>query len=155
MTDQAIAADRAVALDALRDVVLAAEQYRLAIASHFGLGQTEAQAVNHLSAGELGQSDLAKRLGITTGATTALVDRLELAGLAQRTAHPTDRRRMTVSLSDKGQAIVVEGMQSLNRIFEGFDDEQLDETIAALTSIANNMESESRALGWQGMAPLS
>lgn len=148
LTTQVSSRERAAALDALRDVVMAAEQYRVALASHFDLGQTEAVAVNHLSMGELGQSELAGRLGITTGATTALVDRLEAAGLAQRTAHPTDRRRTMISLTKKGREVVTMGTNSMSRIFDGFDNAVLAHTISALDDIARNMEAEARNLGW-------
>jgi len=46
--------------------------------------------------------DISRRMGITVGATSKVVDRLERDGLAVRTANPTDRRSSIVSLSDRG-----------------------------------------------------
>jgi DNA-binding MarR family transcriptional regulator len=42
-------------------------------------------------------------LQITVGAASKLVDRLERAGLAVRSAHPSDRRSMLIALTEAGQ----------------------------------------------------
>jgi DNA-binding MarR family transcriptional regulator len=49
----------------------------------------------------LGPSELARRLQLSTGAVTALVDRLEASGHAVRAAHPSDRRRIVVTRTAK------------------------------------------------------
>jgi DNA-binding MarR family transcriptional regulator len=46
-----------------------------------------------MSAGEL-----AKSLGLTTGAITSVIDRLERAGIVRRVADPKDRRKVVVEL---------------------------------------------------------
>ncbi|MGW2485927.1 MarR family winged helix-turn-helix transcriptional regulator [Streptomyces sp. NPDC001606] len=46
--------------------------------------------------GGLTSGELATRTGLTTGATTRLIDRLERAGYARRAADPGDRRRVIV-----------------------------------------------------------
>ena len=81
-------------------------RYLDAIAAH---GQTAAEAAGlHTTdwyalsllglAGPLSPGELARRTGLTTGATTRLIDRLEGAGHVRRTRHCTDRRRVTVEL---------------------------------------------------------
>jgi|SRR5438270_2228152 len=40
---------------------------------------------------------LAELTGVTTGAVTGVVDRLEKAGFVRREAHPTDRRKVIVT----------------------------------------------------------
>jgi DNA-binding MarR family transcriptional regulator len=47
---------------------------------------------------------------ITTGAITAVIDRLERAGYAHRVADPDDRRRVLVELTDKSRAAAWELM---------------------------------------------
>src|SRR3954465_2878705 len=124
-------------LSAIRLVVIAAERYREAVAAHFGLDRTEAQAVSQLAtSGGRGQTGLAVRVGITTGASTALIDRLETAGIARRTAHPTDRRRTIVTITEHGQALVAEGRESLNRLFEGLEGHARPPVTAVLETIA-------------------
>jgi DNA-binding MarR family transcriptional regulator len=42
-------------------------------------------------------SDISRRLRISSASTTALLDRLERAGLVERANHPTDRRSILIS----------------------------------------------------------
>ncbi len=51
-------------------------------------------------------SALADRLGMTRGAISKIVDRLEKKGLAARTLSTTDRRAQTVALTRTGRARV-------------------------------------------------
>jgi DNA-binding MarR family transcriptional regulator len=91
---------REEAVSALRELILAGEQYRLAAARHLGLTVSESQAISFLMArGPMGQTALGAALGFNTSSTTALVDRLERNTVAVRVAHPTDRRRSIVQLS--------------------------------------------------------
>lgn len=65
-----------------------------------GLQPTEWYAVSLITlAGRLTSGDLAARTGLTTGATTRLIDRLEKAGYVRRVADPADRRRVVVEAS--------------------------------------------------------
>lgn len=41
-------------------------------------------------------SDISRRLGISSASTTALLDRLERAGMVERASHPTDRRSILI-----------------------------------------------------------
>lgn len=131
--------------------MLGAEQYRQALAHHFGLGLTDAQAVSHLSnSGGLGQTELASMVGITTGATTALIDRLESAGIGHRTAHPTDRRRTVVTLSEKGVALARDGQQLMDKVFDNLVEEDLGQLVTSLDTLRQNMEDQSRLLNGEG-----
>ncbi|HXA28142.1 MAG TPA: MarR family transcriptional regulator [Candidatus Angelobacter sp.] len=49
-----------------------------------------------MSAGPMTAGQLAEATGLTTGAITGVIDRLEKARLVQREDHPTDRRRVMV-----------------------------------------------------------
>jgi DNA-binding MarR family transcriptional regulator len=53
--------------------------------------------------GRLTMSDLAMQLGLTSGGTTRLVDRVVAAGLVEREACPNDRRVQWVVLSPTGE----------------------------------------------------
>ena len=69
-----------------------------------GLTLPQFQALGAIRANEGAArvQDISREMSITVGATSKVVDRLERAGLAVRTAHPTDRRSSIVSLSDRG-----------------------------------------------------
>jgi DNA-binding MarR family transcriptional regulator len=47
-------------------------------------------------------SGLAKELGVSTGAVTSIVDKMESLGLASRVFETGDRRKIHVTISDKG-----------------------------------------------------
>ena len=98
----------------LRALIMAGERYRTALASSTGLGTSESQAVGYLFVhGSRGQTELARDLGLTSSAATALVDRLERRGVAVRTRHANDRRRLTVSLTERGEGLAVRSQEPL------------------------------------------
>lgn len=95
------------AIRSLRALILAGERYRQVLSDHVGLGVTETQAVSYLTVhGDRGQNELAADLGLSRGTSTALVDRLERQGIAERYPHPVDRRRTLVRLTARGRAVV-------------------------------------------------
>lgn len=74
-----------------------------------GITVSEMIALEHIgSSGGLGPSELARRLQMTTGAVTALVDRLEASGYVERAAHPSDRRRIVISRTQKADDDITE-----------------------------------------------
>ena len=128
----------------LRALILAGERYRQAISEYVGLGTTETQAISYLTVhGDRGQNDLAADLGLSSGAATALVDRLERQGIAQRHPHPSDRRRTLVRLTARGKSVVQESHQWLLAGFEDIPASDLASTAAALLSIADRLSAYS------------
>ncbi|MCE7000890.1 MarR family transcriptional regulator [Saccharothrix sp. S26] len=62
-----------------------------------GLHASEWYALSLISLeGPLTSGELSARTGLTTGATTRLVDRLERAGYVRRVADPADRRKVLI-----------------------------------------------------------
>ena len=59
---------------------------------------------------------LRRRLGLTSGSVTALLDRLENRGVVRRCADPDDRRALRVEPSAKGDRLVREAARSLDQI---------------------------------------
>ena len=128
----------------LRALILAAENYRQATAQMSGLGVTETQALSYLAIyGERGQNDLGTDLGISSGASTALVDRLERQGVAQRYAHPHDRRRVIVRPTEKGHALIARSHSWLAASFQSIPSEDLETISSALQQIAAVLRAES------------
>ncbi|SDS45843.1 DNA-binding transcriptional regulator, MarR family [Friedmanniella luteola] len=135
------------AIRSLRAVILAGERYRHVLADRVGLGITETQAISYLTVfGDRGQTDLAADLGITTGSSTALVDRLERRGIAERYAHPSDRRRALVRLTDKGQAVVRSSHDWLLAALQDVPEERMGEAAGFLRSIADRLNAQSRQM---------
>jgi DNA-binding MarR family transcriptional regulator len=132
------------AIRSLRALILAGERYRQAVAGDSGLGVTETQAISALTVhGDRGQHELAADLGLSSGASTALVDRLERQGIAERYPHPTDRRRTYVRLTDAGQDVVRRSGSWLAAALDGVvpDAERLTQT---LSTIAERLSREAR-----------
>ena len=124
----------------LRRLILAGEHYRQVLAEAIGLGTTESQALSYLAVhGSSGQSELARNLGLTSSALTALVDRLERQGVAERVRHPHDRRRTIVQVTDRGAVMVSESHSWLLATLERIDPTQLDLVSASLATIADDL----------------
>ena len=146
---QTDAADEAVR--SLRALILAGERYRQAISDHVGLGTTETQAVSYLTVhGDRGQNELAADLRLSSGASTALVDRLERQGIAERYPHPSDRRRTLVRLTSRGNDIIRESRGWLLASFDGVEPAQLGAVAATLRSIATGLAEKSAEIDRAG-----
>jgi MarR family transcriptional regulator, organic hydroperoxide resistance regulator len=62
-----------------------------------GLGITDSKTLSALTQeGPMTAGEIAKRLGLTTGAVTNVIDRLVRAGFVRRVADPKDRRKVIV-----------------------------------------------------------
>jgi DNA-binding MarR family transcriptional regulator len=71
-----------------------------AIADAVGLHQTDQECLDLLDWAEpLSAGEIAAHLGLTSGAVTSLLDRLENGGWVRRERDPADRRRVVVHLS--------------------------------------------------------
>lgn len=71
--------------------------FHAAIAEKVGLSATEHKALDLLSrAGALTAGQLAELTGLTTGAITGLVDRLEKIEFVRRERDPSDRRKVLI-----------------------------------------------------------
>ncbi|AGZ44694.1 MarR family winged helix-turn-helix transcriptional regulator [Actinoplanes friuliensis] len=80
------------------------------IYAEFGIGRPEFDVLATLRRSgepfELSPGALAASMMLSTGGTTARLDRLEKAGLADRFPSPTDRRGVLVRLTPKGREVV-------------------------------------------------
>jgi DNA-binding MarR family transcriptional regulator len=78
------------------------DNFDQAIADHLGMNRTDMRCVDLIDqAGGMTAGELARAAGLTTGAVTAVIDRLERAGMARRVADPTDRRRVRIEVTPK------------------------------------------------------
>lgn len=136
------------AVRALRAIILAGEHYRQVVAEVTKMGVSETQALSYLAVhGERGQNDLAADLGITSGAATALVDRLERRGVAERLGHPSDRRRVVVRLTEEGRSILAASRVVLAASLRSLPDDELPNLAKALARIAADLRAATPTLG--------
>lgn len=88
-------------LIACRQLWRAMEDFDDAACRVLGVGRSDLRALNMLEKGPLGAAVLAQQLGLSRGSVTALIDRLESAGLVTRSMAPHDRRSVLVGLHDQ------------------------------------------------------
>ncbi len=94
--------ERDVAM-AVRRLDLLMSQMHLEMCERLGLSAGELLALAHLSVdGPLGPTELTHRLHMTTGAMTAMLDRLAERDYVVREPHASDRRRIVVRLTRTG-----------------------------------------------------
>lgn len=140
----------------LRRLIVVAERYRQAVSDSVGLGTTESQAMSSLALhGERGQSELARDLQLTSSASTALVDRLERQGVAERMPHPRDRRRSIVRLTDRGKHIMNESRACLAHALCRLDPALLAGFSEGLVLVADDLDAVATAVTSGTVAPLS
>lgn len=70
-------------------------------ADRMGISPTDLRCLDLIQGrGGVSAGELATASGLTTGAVTAVIDRLERAGYARRVPDPSDRRKVNVEVTD-------------------------------------------------------
>ena len=88
---------------ALLDLGIEIDTEGQAAAALIGINQTDLICLNALfRQGAMTAGQLANVIGLTSGATTTAIDRLERAGYVHRQPDPSDRRRVLVQASNQG-----------------------------------------------------
>lgn len=119
----------------LQDVTVASDRYVDAASRSEGLHRSDLQAlaavVRHGDVqAPLTVSELAKRLNLSSPATTALVDRLEGNGHLERHRDTVDRRRVTLSGTETarstGRRLFLPMATAVQNVSAKFDEAELD-----------------------------
>ena len=95
-----------------------------------GVNRTDGRCLDILDQhGRMSAGELASEAGLTSGAVTAVLDRLARAGYVQRIADPGDRRKVLVELTHKAHDATVElygpMIESWDRVGGRFSDDDL------------------------------
>ncbi|MET9492932.1 MarR family transcriptional regulator [Nocardia sp. NPDC006630] len=91
-----------------REFASAMVNFHAATGKLLGLSAIERKCMDTLQRlGPVTAGTIAEHTGLTTGAVTGLVDRLEKAGYARRTRDPHDRRKVLVELIPNARADAV------------------------------------------------
>ncbi len=116
---------------ALRELSTSTVLAATAIAQKVGMGPNDLRCGELLVRnGPMTAGELAKATGLTTGAITGIVDRLEKAGWAQRRADPGDRRRVVIypgpqENEQTAAALYAGHVERMNQLLGQYSDEQL------------------------------
>lgn len=94
--------------------------------------------------GECSIGELADRLPLSQSATSRVVDKLALAGLVSRTAHPVDRRRVAVRSTAAGRRItsrlVRHRQEAITAVVAGMPDAAIRQLRVGLREFASVAE---------------
>ena len=81
------------------------------VADLLGVNRTDSRCLDILEQeGRISAGRLASSSGLSTGAVTAVVDRLERAGYARRVPDSSDRRRVLIELTERARELIWELM---------------------------------------------
>ena len=87
----------------------AVERMDEAATAYLGINRSDGRCLDVLEErGPLSAGELAGATGLSPGAITSLVDRLEDDGLVRRVPDPSDRRRVLVELTDAARQAIAE-----------------------------------------------
>jgi len=142
---------------ALTRVTEADRRLRAAAAEHLGLALVDFEAVQYLAdAGPVPAGRVAEAMGITSGAVTGLVDRLERAGWVERARHDLDRRQVVVQLAAARRQAIAAARALRERLLDealaALDDGALAETAALLDDAAARLTAGTAELARDGAA---
>ena len=129
---------------ALTRVAEADRRLRAAAADDVGLTLADFDTVRYLAEqGPVPAGRIAEAMGITSGAVTGLVDRLERAGWVERARHEIDRRQVVVQLAPTRRELVDADRALRDRLLgealADFDDAAVSETAALLDDAAEQL----------------
>jgi DNA-binding MarR family transcriptional regulator len=123
--------------------------FHAAVADRMGVSVTDAKCRSLLlQSGPMTAGDLARRLGLTTGAITGVIDRLERARLVRRADDPSDRRRVVVEVMPNRRRD-----REISRLFEpmgtrvvglaaGYNEKDQATIVEFLTKVSEILEEE-------------
>ncbi len=123
--------------------------------AELGIGRSDLAALELLTiSGKLTAGDIADQLSISTGTATAVVDRLAGAGYAVRSADPHDRRRILVSITQKGRRRFQEAFRQrwewLHEVASDLSSDELATVVRFLSRLHEIMPEE-----WRQEVPTS
>lgn len=116
---------------AVRDYGVNLTHFRNAMSEWAGVNATDMECLRLLfQKGIATPSELARFTGLTSGATTAMLDRLEKAGLIERRPNPNDRRGALITPAKSSEANVASWFEptrvAINELISSYSESDLE-----------------------------
>lgn len=139
--------------------------FHSAVADRIGLNTTDYLCLQLLlRQGPQSAGELAQQVGLSTGAITGLLDRLERAGYAKRAQDPEDRRSVIVSPTRGKVLATIEPLferffQQMKTVLRRYNVSQLVDLVEFLVSVDELFEQETTEIRvslnkpWRGPQP--
>jgi DNA-binding MarR family transcriptional regulator len=115
-------------------------------AESLGMSETDLRCLNIIeNSGGVGAGDLAAQSGLTGGAITGVIDRLESAGFARRVLDPADRRRVRVEVTPAFYTsaeriwgpLAADWHSTLSRLFTTVELERITDFLRAINQVGH------------------
>jgi DNA-binding MarR family transcriptional regulator len=125
---------------------VATVMFHTAVAARQGLSASEEKALDLLErSGPLTAGELARQSGLAPASVTGLINRLEHKGFARRIQNPGDRRSILVEvdverLYARVAPLFADWARSLQELYAGYSDEQLEVILHFLTEAARRQQ---------------
>lgn len=136
---------------AARDNGMSSVLFRNAIGRKLELNITDSECLSLLSIkGISTPTELARYTGLTTGSTTAMLDRLEKAKFIRRLPNPKDRRGVLIEINKHYTETVgpfIAGLQKAhNELLASYSDRELETIADFLTRFTNNVQDSTKMI---------
>ena len=140
-------------VDKFREMSTETIMFHQSVADVLGLHITDHKCLDLIHRfGAMPAGRLGELTGLTTGAVTGIIDRLEEAGYARRTNDPKDRRRTIVEpirnekLERKMEMIFMPLHERMNKVLSSYVDNELVFLLEVITKIIEQTSEESKKL---------
>ncbi len=149
-------------MNAMANLRRSEEELSKASQKFMQLSETEMRAIHFLIVAAnqnrvVTPGAIARHLGITSASTTKLLDRLERDDHIVRSAHPTDRRALSISVTEQTHAVARDtvGRTQANRfiVAAALDSQEREVIIKYLNEVAERMRLGHEAWAGPGEAP--
>jgi DNA-binding MarR family transcriptional regulator len=136
-----------------REISTETIMFHQAVANILGLHITDHKCLDFIYRfGAMPAGRLAELTGLTTGAVTGIIDRLEQAGYVIRTNDPKDRRRTIVEptrnkkLEKKIEVLFIPLRDRMHKLLSSYSDSELAFLLDATTEMLEQTREESKKL---------
>jgi DNA-binding MarR family transcriptional regulator len=140
-------------VDKFREMSTEAVMFHQAVADELGLYITDHKCMDIIHRfGAMPAGRLGEMTGLTTGAITGMIDRLEKAGYVRRANDPKDRRKTIVEpirnkkLERKIEMIFTPLHERMHKFLSSYSDGELTFLLDAMTKLIEQTHEESRRL---------
>jgi DNA-binding MarR family transcriptional regulator len=140
-------------VDKFREMSIETIMFHQAVADVLGLHITDHKCLDLLHRfGAMPAGRLGELTGLTTGAVTGIIDRLEQAGYVRRTNDPKDRRRTIVEptrnrkLERKIEMIFMPLHERMHRLLSSYADNELAFLLDVIAQFIEQTREESKRL---------
>ncbi|HEY4161164.1 MAG TPA: MarR family transcriptional regulator [Candidatus Saccharimonadales bacterium] len=125
--------------------------FRNAIGKRLGLNTTDFECLDLIFfRGTAAPSELSRYTGLSSGSTTAMIDRLEKAGLVKRQANPGDRRGTLVVVAKRAarkfSPLFMSVRAAQDELLEGFSEQELEVLASYFKKSAAMFEAERKKI---------